>query len=150
MIKLKELLIMSLLIAQLGCSSLVSKERTANVDRLPAKISDIVKLIGAERSAENIKTEESVSAVILTLKRNFQYCYERSLSSNLPYSVELFFYFEVTKVGLIRNVSSEIVAGFGAPVELLQCVSNAILKSRGPNSIQDLVFRAKLGFQSDL
>lgn len=87
---------------QMGCTTLASKDISTKSDRLPANNADIVLLVGAERTPENIQSEESVGRLVLSLQKNFQYCYEKELNSNLGLNTELFFYFGVTQKGVIH------------------------------------------------
>lgn len=137
-----------LIFAQTGCTTLASKDNSTKSDRLPANNADIVMLVGAERTPENIQSEESVGRLVMSLQRNFQYCYEKELHSNPSLSTELLFYFGVTQKGIIHHITSEAISSVGNSIPLSQCLSSAISRARAPSLSQDLTFRARLRFQT--
>ena len=93
MTNIKIIAIAGVLLAQMGCTTLASKDISATSGRLPANNANMVLLVGAERTPENVQTEESIGRLVLSLQRNFQYCYERELNSNPGLNTELFFLF---------------------------------------------------------
>lgn len=149
MFNVKNFLILSLLLAQTGCSSVNTKDHSSNTERVPANDTKVVTLIGFERSVENIQSEEIIEGLIVSLQNQFRYCYERELTSNPGLQADFFFYFGVTQKGLIRHVSSDTVASTGKTTALSNCISAAISKTRSSALNQDLTFRARLRFQAE-
>ncbi len=149
MIKFQKIIISSILLGQLGCASLGSKDLSAKTDRFPANNADVVKILGVKRTPENVKNEELVGGLILSLQSYFAFCYEKELNSNPRPSSELFFYFGVDQKGTIQHITSETVGSGSDSGSFSQCISLAISKLRAPMISQDLTFRARLRFQTD-